>query len=140
MQIGPGNFRSFAKLLAWKAGKRFHQRDNSTMKQAFYSVFLTAGMVASGSPAPIRIACVGDSITFGATIKNRTQHCYPAELGGLLGKKYEVRNFGVNGATLLKRGDRPYWKLPAFKAATDFAPTIVIIKLGTNDTKPKNWG
>ena len=45
-----------------------------------------------------------------------------------------------NGATLLKKGDRPYWRLGAFKAATDFAPQIVIIKLGTNDTKPQNWG
>ena len=51
-----------------------------------------------------------------------------------------MRNFGVNGAALLKKGDRPYWRLGAFKAATDFAPQIVIIKLGTNDTKPQNWG
>ena len=60
-------------------------------------------------------------------------------LGRLLGKEFTVRNFGVNGATLLKKGDLPYWKLKAFKDATAFGPNIVIIKLGTNDTKPQNW-
>ena len=61
-------------------------------------------------------------------------------LGDLLGKGYTVRNYGVNGATLLKNGDRPYWKLGAFKQVTDFGPNVVILKLGTNDTKPQNWG
>ncbi|MDC0277081.1 GDSL-type esterase/lipase family protein, partial [bacterium] len=51
----------------------------------------------------------------------------------------KVRNFGVSGATLLKDGDFSYWKTPAFKAATGFDPHVVVIKLGTNDTKPQNW-
>ena len=61
-------------------------------------------------------------------------------LGDLLGKGYTVRNYGVKWRTLLKNGDRPYWKLGAFKQATDFGPNVVILKLGTNDTKPQNWG
>ncbi len=89
--------------------------------------------------APKRIACVGDSITFGAAIKDRTKNCYPAQLGRMLGEKFEVRNFGVNGATLLKKGDKPYWKLKAYANARDFQPEIVVIKLGTNDSKPRNW-
>ena len=89
--------------------------------------------------APKRIACVGDSITFGAAIKDRVKNCYPAQLGGMLGEKFEVRNFGVNGATLLKKGDKPYWKLKAYANARDFQPEIVVVKLGTNDSKPHNW-
>ncbi|MBT3570466.1 MAG: hypothetical protein HN494_16575 [Opitutae bacterium] len=89
--------------------------------------------------APKRIACVGDSITFGAAIKDRTKNCYPAQLGRMLGEKFEVRNFGVNGATLLKKGDKPYWKLKAYANARDFQPEVVVIKLGTNDSKPRNW-
>ena len=88
---------------------------------------------------PIRVACVGDSITYGAGVAEREKNCYPAVLGQLLGVGYEVKNFGVSGATLLKNGDKPYWKQGAFQAATDFAPQIVVIKLGTNDTKPQNW-
>ena len=89
--------------------------------------------------APRRIACVGDSITFGAAIKDRVKNCYPAQLGRMLGEKFEVRNFGVNGATLLKKGDKPYWKLKAYANARDFQPEVVVIKLGTNDSKPHNW-
>ncbi len=87
----------------------------------------------------IRIACVGDSITYGAAIKDRTNNNYPVVLGRSLGGGFEVRNFGVSGATLLKKGDYSYWDRPAFQAATEFNPHVVVIKLGTNDTKPQNW-
>ncbi|HJO08797.1 MAG TPA: GDSL-type esterase/lipase family protein [Verrucomicrobiota bacterium] len=87
----------------------------------------------------IRIACVGDSITYGASIKNRANNNYPVVLGRSLGDKFEVHNFGVSGATLLKKGDFSYWDRPAFEAATQFNPHVVVIKLGTNDTKPQNW-
>jgi lysophospholipase L1-like esterase len=87
----------------------------------------------------IRIACVGDSITYGAGVENRELNNYPVVLGKFLGSRFEVRNFGVSGATLLKKGDKPYWTLPEFQAVTDFDPQVVILKLGTNDSKPQNW-
>ena len=88
---------------------------------------------------PIRVACVGDSITFGYGIKDRDKMSYPAQLGKRLGSKYEVRNFGVNGHTLLSKGNAPYIKSKAYRDALAFAPEIVVIKLGTNDSKPMNW-
>lgn len=87
----------------------------------------------------IRVACVGDSITYGSGIENRQLNCYPAQLGHILGNKWEVRNFGVSGATLLKQGDKPYWNESNYKYALAFVPDVVIIKLGTNDSKPQNW-
>ena len=102
-------------------------------------IALSAVQAWAADAEKIRVACVGDSITYGAAIKNRAENNYPRQLGKLLGDKYEVRNFGVNGATLLKKGDKPYWKLTALKRATMFKPHVVIIKLGTNDTKPRNW-
>lgn len=87
----------------------------------------------------VRVACVGDSITFGACVADREKNCYPAVLGGLMGDRYDVRNFGVSGATLLKKGDHPWWNVDAFKNATAFNPNIVVIKLGSNDTKAQNW-
>jgi len=87
----------------------------------------------------IRVACVGDSITFGAGIKDRRWYNYPRQLGRMLGDKWNVRNFGVSGATLLKKGDKPYWNEQAFQEALAFNPHAVVIKLGTNDTKPQNW-
>ena len=110
------------------------------MKHVIFCVFFAASVLSGRADSVTRIACVGDSITYGAAIRDRANHCYPKVLGDLLGKEYTVRNYGVNGATLLKNGDRPYWKLGAFKQVTDFGPNVVILKLGTNDTKPQNWG
>ena len=97
------------------------------------------GQEAGPVRARIRVACVGDSITFGQGVQNREANCYPAVLGRLLGSNYEVVNFGVSGATLMRNGDYPYWDLPEFKAVTDFRPNIIILMLGTNDTKVNNW-
>jgi acyl-CoA thioesterase I len=86
---------------------------------------------------PVRVACVGDSITEGeGAAPGRS---YPSQLQKLLGNAYRVRNFGVGGRTLLRKGDYPYWNERAFKNAQSFAPDVVIIMLGTNDTKPQNW-
>jgi lysophospholipase L1-like esterase len=96
-------------------------------------------LLAAPQAPKTRVACVGDSITFGACVQDREKNCYPAVLGGLLGDQYDVRNFGVSGATLLKKGDLPWWNQGAFKDATAFNPDLVVIKLGSNDTKPQNW-
>jgi len=89
--------------------------------------------------APIKVACVGDSITEGAGISNPAVEGYPARLQRLLGTNYTVRNYGVSGRTLLRKGDFPYWVEGAFRQSTNFGPDIVIIQLGTNDSKPQNW-
>lgn len=86
----------------------------------------------------IRVACVGDSITYGLNIVDRAKNSYPAVLGRLLGPQCDVRNYGVSGATLLKKGWLPYWDLPEFAAAKAFNPDVVILKLGTNDANPNN--
>ncbi|HEX8372428.1 MAG TPA: GDSL-type esterase/lipase family protein [Chthoniobacterales bacterium] len=88
-------------------------------------------------PPKIRVACVGDSITQGVGAERGRS--YPAQLQELLGKHWEVGNFGVSGRTLLRKGDHPYLKERAFKKAQAFNPNVVIIMLGTNDTKIGNW-
>ncbi|ANW95213.1 hypothetical protein AXE80_02455 [Wenyingzhuangia fucanilytica] len=85
-----------------------------------------------------KVACIGDSITFGARIENREENSYPAQLQNLLGNEWLVENFGNSGSTLLKKGNKPYWNQKEFNNAINANPDIVIIKLGTNDTKPDN--
>jgi lysophospholipase L1-like esterase len=80
-----------------------------------------------------RVACVGDSITWGG--KKVRGKAYPGVLGRMLGDKWEVKNFGQSGRTLLRKGNKPYDTQPA----KDYAPNVVIIKLGTNDSKGANW-
>lgn len=80
----------------------------------------------------ITVACVGDSITYGARLENRDENSYPARLQKLLGENYFVENFGVGSCTLIRKGLPTVWnELSKIKASN---PDIVIISLGTNDT------
>ncbi len=89
--------------------------------------------------SPVKVACIGNSITYGSGIADRPRDSYPSQLGRMLGDQWIVRNFGVGGRTMLKKGDFPFWNEEAWTQAKDFLPDVVIIKLGTNDTKPQNW-
>lgn len=84
---------------------------------------------------PIRIACIGNSITYGGL----GSKSYPQQLNTMLGTEYVVKNFGISSTTMLKKGDYPYWNDKAYTDAIGFQPHIIIICLGTNDSKPWNW-
>lgn len=84
--------------------------------------------------APIKVACVGDSITQGRGGMN----AYPAQLQELLGSRYQVRNFGRTSASVLP-GSLQYRQLPECKEAIDFQPNVVLMMLGTNDSPGLNW-
>ena len=87
----------------------------------------------------VRVACIGNSITDGYGIGMAPVKGYPAQLQKKLGDGYEVKNFGVSARTMMNKGDIPYMKEMAWKDAQAFNPDIVIIKLGTNDSKAHNW-
>lgn len=87
----------------------------------------------------IKVACVGNSVTYGAGLDNRELESYPAQLQVMLGNKYEVRNFGKSGTTLLSLGHRPYIKQEEYQKALEFDADIVVIHLGLNDTDPRDW-
>jgi acyl-CoA thioesterase I len=99
-------------------------------------LFSTSALLAF-SQSKIRIACVGNSITEGKNIEAGKR--YPDRLQQLLGNAYDVRNYGLGGRTLLRQGDYPYWNEQKYEEVLEWDPDIVIIKLGTNDTKPQNW-
>ena len=86
-----------------------------------------------------RIACVGDSITWGFTIVNRRKYSYPALLQQRLGAEYEVRNFGYNDASARFDADTPYIKKSVYQESLDWNPNVVLLMLGSNDTKKRNW-
>lgn len=82
-----------------------------------------------------KIACVGNSITDGHGIDMRSTRGYPALLQEILGEGYEVKNLGVSSRTLLNKGDHPYMNERAWRDCLDWQPDVVVIKLGTNDSK-----
>jgi lysophospholipase L1-like esterase len=102
------------------------------------AALVLAFLGASLPVSRVRVACVGDSITEGRDIPDPALR-YPARLGAILGSRYEVRNLGAGGATLLSTGDRPYRRTEAFQRALAFRPDVVVIGLGSNDAKAWNW-
>ena len=85
-----------------------------------------------------KVACVGDSITYGFGIKGRETLNYPYVLQTMLGDKYKVENFGIRGRSIGKKTKLCYTKEKAYKASLEFNPDIVVIMLGTNDAAPQN--
>ena len=87
----------------------------------------------------IRIACIGDSITWGFTLLRPGKQSYPALLQEKLGPDYEVRNFGYNNAATRFDSDMPYVRRGVYRRSLEWNPDIVLLMLGTNDTKRCNW-
>lgn len=86
---------------------------------------------------PVKLACVGDSITQGVGAKRGQS--WPAQTQKMLGEKWEVENFGLSATTLMNSGNKPYQKTKHFERAIASQADVVVIMLGTNDTKPNNW-
>jgi lysophospholipase L1-like esterase len=93
--------------------------------------FRSAPVVAAKRPGVLRVACIGDSWTFGMNV-NQDQ-TYPARLEALLreqmrGSDVEVMNFGVlgyssfQGLELLRR------------RVLDLHPDVLVIGFGMNDS------
>ena len=102
---------------------------------------LSAWLDKLPAPAPdaIKVACIGDSITDGHGIDLRDVNGYPAQMQKMLGDRYNVRNFGISARTLMNSGDLPYMNEGIWHDALAFQPDIVVIMLGTNDSKEYNW-
>lgn len=116
------------------------------MKLHLRFIFLTlpllcacAAVFAGPRQRPVKVACVGNSITYGIGVENPQRDSYPSQLQNRLGEGYLVGNFGRPGATLLNKGYRPYRLQPEYRQALDFVPDIAVFHLGINDTDPRNW-
>lgn len=109
------------------------------MRRLCTLLLLCMGFATLQAHEPIRVACIGNSVTYGYGHKDPAATSYPTRLEEMLGANYEVRNFGHSGATLLNHGHRPYTKQQAYRDAIAFVPDKAIIHLGLNDTDPRNW-
>lgn len=120
----------------------------TTRKKIIYLAVFVALMLALSislpvlviSEKPTKVACVGDSITYGYGVRQtRDQDSYPAYLQEELGNKYRVFNYGNNGSTILKDGNKPYVKQNEYNESKKVKANIYLFMLGTNDSKPINW-
>lgn len=93
-----------------------------------------------GQDERVKIACVGDSLTYGSgVLETREMDSYPAQLQTKLGTSHIVYNYGLRNATASQSGDLPYIESEEYKESLTSDPDIVILMLGTNDTKTYNW-
>ena len=116
----------------------------SMLKILIVSAF-AASSLASAAPIdptkykePVRVACIGDSITQGAgaakgQVLTRPNSRKCSEISG------KSATSASAAARCCNKGDFPYWNEKAYQNALAFKPDVVIIMLGTNDTKPQNW-
>lgn len=87
----------------------------------------------------IRIACAGDSTTYGHGISGWPKNNYPAVLQNLLGEKYHVNNYGVSSFAVQENADRSYRSLPHYQESLAYDADYVVFMMGSNDSKPENW-
>jgi len=106
-------------------------------KKEIISLALMLILFISCSNNEIRVAIVGDSITEGYGLSNQSKNAYPVMLDSILGSNYSVLNCGRSSTTIQKMGDVPYWNCSEFYNVFAFKPNIIIIKLGTNDVRPR---
>ncbi|MBO6102526.1 MAG: hypothetical protein J6P03_04645 [Opitutales bacterium] len=109
------------------------------MKKIFSVLSAFALFAWAGFAQPVKIACIGDSISEGFGLANSCVDSYSVLLGEMLGEGYEVKNFGITGKCVQRDSNDPYWKSGRMERIVAFDPDIIIIKLGTNDSKPQNW-
>ncbi len=100
-----------------------------------------SGMSKTTAPddGQIKVACVGDSITYGHGISNWPENNYPAVLQKLLGDGYHVNSYGVSGYAVQDSSDRPYMTVPHYQQSIEYTADYVVFMMGSNDSKPENW-
>lgn len=87
----------------------------------------------------IKVACVGDSITFRYGFEDEPENNYPYVLQELLGSEYWVKNFGESGTCVQENVDDAYITHDKYTESLEFQADILLFMLGTNDSKAWNW-
>ncbi len=103
------------------------------MSDIMYPEVLTVGNGA------IKVAAVGDSLTFGYGLENREEDAYPCILAERLGHHYQVSNYGLSGRSLQSTADFPYFKEENARLSLESQADIVIIMIGSNDSRGPYW-
>jgi len=101
--------------------------------------FITVAGSFCAFASDTKVACIGDSLTYGTGIKDKVSHSYPSRLQQKLGEGYEVRNFGLPSASAEHDSVLPYNESDEYKAALEYNADVYVLMLGTNDAKGINW-
>lgn len=110
---------------------------------AVFLVFFLSSCVDKGRKTghgpELTIACLGDSITHGFKLGDPQHESYPARLEKMSQGRWQVINCGHDGATVIRTGDIPVSQQEEYRKVVETHPDMVVVMLGTNDTKNVNW-
>ena len=92
----------------------------------------------------MHIACVGDSITYGAGVADYEgthieESTWPWMLEERFNHDIQILNYGVCGRTLMKETGCGYTDTDFFRLSKECGAQGYLIMLGTNDSKPGYW-
>lgn len=87
----------------------------------------------------VKVGCVGDSNTYGAEASDRSKYAWPIQIRPMLGDKYETQNFGKNGALMMDHLNDAWKNQTVYSQNKSYDPDIIVIALGTNDSKDGYW-
>ena len=92
----------------------------------------------------IHIACVGDSITYGAGVLDEKERridelTWPYLLEQKYGESTQCLNYGVAGRTLLKESEYSYTDTAYYRLSMECGAEGYLIMLGSNDSKAECW-
>ncbi len=85
-----------------------------------------------------RVACLGDSCTYGMFLMNWFWNAWPHRLNRML-KDFQVINFGQNKASASSKAELGYHHYHKHQLALRSDADIFLVSFGTNDSKPWNW-
>lgn len=85
------------------------------------------------------VICVGNSITAGDWLADRTNERYPAVLQRLLGDEWEVKVIAKGGLCVQREAEEPMWDYGPFASYFTAEPDITVLLLGTNDSRTPSW-
>lgn len=127
--------RGFLKGIATRGAK---PRRGGLLYKRMPVLFVGSLVASVCLAAPVKVACVGDSITAGTKLKDPRHEAYPAQLQAVLGGGYAVRNFGVGGLCVYRhlswgKSPRAWEYSVACTNALVWKPDIVVAGLGAND-------
>ena len=98
-----------------------------------------AGGAAASARGPVRVSCVGDSITYGFGLADREHECWTFLLEDRLPEGSIVGNYGVSGSCALAGGYYPWTRTAQSHAFWEAEEDVVILMLGTNDVADSTW-
>lgn len=92
-----------------------------------------------GEKPLIKVACVGDSITYGTNSTDPSMQNYPVYLQRMLGYDYYVEKYGAPSHSLIETDTQSFLKHEYFQKSRSAKPNVVIVMLGTNDCRTQKW-